>query len=455
MKRIGRIGSILLIVGLFVWGLPTTYAAAAQSQYTLKECIDVALQKNVGIIQAQNSYQSAKYSLLDAWGNALPKASLSARYDFGKALRPQANRQFDSTGRPYYVYYPDPGSKSYSTGIDLSMTLFDGGATWLKIRQSNQTKRSSFNALSETMLTTVYNVKSAYYSLVETIMLRKVQEDALARSKKQLEVTTSKYELGSASLSEKLKAQVTVANDSVVLLTRENAIRSAEFALNLLLNRDVALPIVPADTLGNVAFDESLDACMQTALEKNPGLKRSEADFDASRTGVSLAQSSWLPTVSANLGWGWRTSKGKVFDSSMTVLTPFTIVSGDYSFGISARYSLFDGFLKKTTYSKAKLGEANQRESYDAARNTLISDVRQAYLDIQTARLQYQASQLAEQSAQEDMKLQSERYRLGASSILELLDAQYSLTNSQSVRIHALYQLNTALASMAKAMGRM
>jgi outer membrane protein TolC len=85
----------------------------------------------------------------------------------------------------------------------------------------------------------------------------------------------------------------------------------------------------------------------------------------------------------------------------------------------------------------------------------LISEVRQAYLDIQTARLQHQAAQLAEQSAQEDMKLQSERYRLGASSILELLDAQYSLTNAQYLRIQSLYQLNLAVASMAKAMGRM
>jgi hypothetical protein len=63
MKRIGRIGSILLFVGLFAWGLPTTNAATAQSQYTLKECIDVALQKNVGIIQAKSSYQTASASL--------------------------------------------------------------------------------------------------------------------------------------------------------------------------------------------------------------------------------------------------------------------------------------------------------------------------------------------------------------------------------------------------------
>jgi outer membrane protein len=447
MKRIGRIGSILLFVGLFAWGLPTTNAAAGQNEFSLKQCIDLALQKNVGVISAQNNYRSAKYDLWNAWGDALPTASVSAGYGFGKDLRPTYVQQLNT-------YYQDPGSKSYSTGINLSMTLFDGGATWLRIRQSNQRKTAASNAMDGTALATIYNVTQAYYTLVGAAMLRKVQEDALVRSNKQLEVINSKYELGSASLSEKLKAQVTVANDSVALLTRENNIRSAEFVLNLLLNRDATQPIVPSDTLYNVPFDMSIDQCLQTALESNPVLKKSRADYDAAKTQVSIARASWLPSVSARMSWSWSTNDTKRLDT-FGVFQPLKSVGRAYSFGVSASYAIFDGFRKNTTYSQARLSETNQRESFGAARNQLISDVRQAFLNIQTARLQHQAAQLAEQSAQEDMKLQSERYRLGASSILELLDAQYSLTNSQYLRIQALYQLNLALASMAKAMGRM
>jgi outer membrane protein len=447
MKRIGRIGSILLFVGLIVWGLPTTSAVAGQNEFSLKQCIDLALQKNVGVISAQNGCRSAKYDLLNAWGDALPSASVSAGYGFGKDLRPTYVKQLNT-------YYQDPGSKSYSTGINLSMTLFDGGATWLRIRQSNQRKRSASNAMNETALTTIYNVTQAYHTLVEAAMLRKVQEEALIRSNKQLEVINSKYGLGSASLSEKLKAQVTVANDSVALLTRENSIRSAEFSLNLLLNRDVTLPIIPSDTLVNVPFDLSLDQCIQVALENNPALKKSRADYDAAKTQVSIARASWLPSVSARMSWSWSTTDTKRLDT-LGVFQPLTDVGRSYSFGISASYAIFDGFQKKTSYSQARLSETNQRESYSAAQNQLISDVRQAFLNIQTARLQNQAAQLAEQSAQEDMKLQSERYRLGASSILELLDAQYSLTNAQYSRIQSLFQLNLAVASMAKAMGKM
>lgn len=441
MERIGRIGSILLFVGLFVWGLPTTNAAAAQNQFSLKECIDLALQRNVGVIAAENRYKQSKYNLLDAWADVLPTASASARYSYGRSF-----------GRQYLpdigIYYEDPGTKSYSTGLSLSMTLFDGGSTWFLIKQSALDKTASRNDLRQTIMGTAYSVKQVYYGLVQAVMLKKVQLDALARSKKQLEVTTSKYELGSASLSEKLKAQVIVARDSVSLLQRDNDIKNAEFNLNLLLNRDVTMPIVPSDTLAQVDFAQSLDQCVETALADNPSLKKSDADYQAARVAVWNARSSWAPRVSASLGWGWNSRTASDWFK-------YRYENGSYSFGINLSYSIFDGFRKKTNYSRARLAEATQRESHGADRNNLIYQVKQSYLDIETARLQYQAAQLAEQSAQEDMKLQSERYRLGASSILELLDAQYSLTNAQYLRIQALYQINLAVASMTKAMGRM
>jgi outer membrane protein len=441
MERIGRIGSILLFVGLAIFGGPTTNAVAVQNQFSLKECVDLALQRNVGVISADNRYKQSKYNLLDAWGDVLPTVSTSARYSYG--------RSFGKYYVPEYgIYVEDPGTKSYSTGLSVSMTLFDGGLTWFSIKQSALERTSSRNELRQTIMNTAYSVKQAYYGLVQAVLLKKVQEDALARSKKQLEVTTSKYELGSASLSEKLKAQVNVARDSVTLLQRDNDIKNAEFNLNLLLNRDVTQPVLPIDTLGQVAFTLSLDQCVETALADNPSLKKSDADYSAARVAVWNARSSWVPRVSASLGWGWNSRTASDWFK-------YRYENGSYSFGVNLSYNIFDGFRKKTNYSRARLAEATQRESHDAARNNLVYQVRQAYLDIETARLQYQAAQLAEQSAQEDMKLQSERYRLGASSILELLDAQYSLTNAQYSRIQSLYQLNLAVASMSKAMGRM
>ena len=93
------------------------------------------------------------------------------------------------------------------------------------------------------------------------------------------------------------------------------------------------------------------------------------------------------------------------------------------------------------------------RESYQNDVNTLNSEVRQAYLDYDKSRLQLEVAELGSRSAEEDMKLQQERYRLGASSILELLDAQVSLTQAQSNLVQAYFDLNKAIADLAKATG--
>jgi outer membrane protein len=95
----------------------------------------------------------------------------------------------------------------------------------------------------------------------------------------------------------------------------------------------------------------------------------------------------------------------------------------------------------------------NLSETFEQQRNALMADVRVAHLDFTKSSLQLEVAQLAERSAEEDVRLQEERYRLGASSILELLDAQVSLTNAQYSRVLALFELNRSSASLARSLG--
>ncbi len=431
------IGRVCLVL-IFVLGLTIT---GAGEEFTLQKCIDQALGFNAGVIAAENSLKSAKLDHLETWGYALPSVGVSANYNYSK--------DFGETYNPYTLeYQSDPGTKRYSKGISSSMTLFDGFQTWYRIKSSGLSKGSSNSQLQETLLNTALEVKRAYFGLLGSIMLRKAQADALERSRKQLEVTATRYELGSASLSEKLKAEVTMATDSLGLLERENDIRSAEFGLNLLMDRDPSQPIVPTDQLREIQFNTDLDKCLDVAYNTNPGLAKSKSDWDQSQVSVRLAQGSWLPRVTASIGWGWSSTDGDHWHR-------FIKDEASYSFGIGISYNIFDAFTKKTNYSRAKLGALTARESYDAARKQLSREVHKTYLDIEKSRLQYATAELAERSAQEDYKLQQEKYRLGASSILELLDAQASLTSAQYQMISALYELNVSIATMAAAMGQM
>lgn len=430
---------ITCLTGCLLLILLTPALQGQGGRFTLQQCIDKALQENVNVITAGNNFKSARQDHLEAWGNALPSATTYARYQYNRAFGTQYVPDLG-------IYYQDPGTKSYATGVSLSMTLFDGGRTWFNIKRASELKGSYREQYESARQYMVLQIKQAYYGLLSSIMLKKVQADALARSKKQLEVTTTRYDLGSASLSEKLKQEVNVANDSLALLERENDIRNAEFNLNLLMNRDVSLPLTPVDTLGVVGFGSTVDEALATALRDNPSLKSSKADLSAAKASVRMSQSLWIPSVSAGMSWSWNTREANEW-------LKYKYDNGSYSFGITIGYTLFDAFTKKTSYSRSKLAANSYQERYNNELKSIAQDVRKAYLDIEKSQLQYQTALLAEKSAKEDLKLQEEKYRLGASSILELLDAQYSLTNAQYSRVLALYELNIAVASMAQAMG--
>lgn len=441
MSRCSEGKLLVFILSSLLLIMLVSSAVAQEGRFTLQQCIDKALEQNVDVVKARNAYGSAKQDYLEAWGNALPSVSTSATYRYTRAF----GIKYDPN---LYSYYRDPGSGTYLTGLNFSMRVFDGGRTWLNVKRAGQQKAASAEGLQGSILGTVFNIKQAYYNLVSAIMLKTVQADALARSKKQLEVTTTRYDLGSASLSEKLKQEVNVANDSLTLLERENDIRNAEFSLNLLMNRDVELQLVPVDSLTELNFDMTVDEALKVAIENNPTLRKSKADLSAAKASVKMAQSSWVPTIDANLGWGWSTRDTRDWFT-------YKHENGSYGLSVVISYDLFNSFSKKTDFTRARLSAMSSQEDYKAELKNVAQAVRQSYLDIQKSRLQYETAQLAERSAQEDLKLQEEKYRLGASSILELLDAQYSLTNAQYNMVQALYDLNIAVATMAQAMGRM
>lgn len=430
-----------ITAALFAISTMASEASAQKAQLTLEECIDIALKQNADVISQKNRVETAKWNLWEAWGDVLPSVGASADYTFSKTFGPQFIQLPDTA----YIG-TDPGSKRYSTGLGISFTIFDGGATWLNVRGAAKRKASAKSDYENTVANVAYNTKIAYFNLLTAKMLRDVQEAALKRSKKQLEIVASRYELGSAALSERLKAEVNVARDSLNLLQRENEIRVAEFNLNVLMNRDASIPITTLDTLKPVDLSMSLDDYVSQSLNSNPGIRKLEFDLEDANNSVWIARSRWLPNVSASLGWGWNPDDVNNWFS-------YNYNEASYRFNISISYNLFDAFRKKTQPAKAKLAAVSLEEVLEQQRHALLADVRSAFLDFEKSSLQLEVARLAERSAEEDLRLQQERYRLGASSILELLDAQVSLTDAQYSRVLALFELNRSAAALARTLG--
>lgn len=419
-----------------------TQAATAQVM-TLDQCIDLALKTNgssqYGVPQARDSEHRAGQGVWTAWGDLLPSLSFSQNYGHSKY---PPDSILTSTGQ----WIPSPTSASrWSAGFNLDQTLFDGGANWYAISRSYHSRAGSRANLRGAQNALVLGVKENYFGLLKSQELVSVQEAAVRRAEQFHKTIESKYELGSASLSEVLKAKVELGTAQLELLRRQNDVRTGQAGLNTILNRPVDDPIevaeVTADGPQTPTYEEALDA----ARVESPDLGSARANLGTAKDDIGIARATLLPRL------GWSASRSFASNESGDL---YQSSSGTWNMGIGLSYNIFSSFHQKTAISNARVSLKYARETEQQTEKAVELAIKQAYLGVDLARESQNVAEQTEASAQEDYNLAQEKYNLGAATILDLLNAQESLTRAQTDRVNALYDHYVAVARLSNAMGR-
>jgi len=122
--------------------------------------------------------------------------------------------------------------------------------------------------------------------------------------------------------------------------------------------------------------------------------------------------------------------------------------------GASLNFTLFSGFHRKTAVSNARASVKYAQETLDQTERTVAFSVKQAYLGVDLAAETRNLADQIEVSAQEDFNLAQEKYNLGAATILDLLDAQVSLTRAQNDKVNAMFDYHVAVARLENAIGQ-
>lgn len=414
---------------------------------TLEQCIQRALETNgssaYGLTSAREGYHRAGQGIWSAWGNLLP--SLSHGYNYSYYKFPSTVIFDPTTGQ--FVESPGGSSTSWSTNFSLRQTVFDGGANVYQVAQAYHSRALSAENLRGAENALVFGVKQAYFDLLKAQKLVGVQEAAVRRAEQFHKTIESKYELGSASLSEVLKAKVEVGNAQLLLLQRKNDVQTNAANLNTILNRPVDTPLeladVPAEDPAHLAYAEALEV----ARKESPDMLAAKANVRVAKNEMGIARSTLFPTFS------WNASRNFTPESRDDLLK-FDGDYGTWSVGASLSFALFNAFHWKTAISNASVGLKYAREHERQIETAVDLAVKQAYLGVELANESRRLAEQTEASAQEDFNLAQEKYNLGAATILDLLDAQASLTEAQTARVNALYDQYVAVARLENAIGR-
>jgi len=414
------------------------FSHAQMKSMTLEQAKQVALENNISVVQAQNNIDAAQSSVTAAYGRYLPSLSASGGWNRYQNDRP-------GTDPFFFGGVEIPGASGFSVqndfraNLSLNYTVFDGFSREANLKRASSNAVSTEHQSARARQTVVFQVEQQYLNILRTQQLVKVGEENLKRDRRQLERITESNRVGALSLADVYRQQSQVAVDELALINAQNNHAKANADLIALIGMDVSeeydfsdpsLTALIADAQAEVVGGERprFQGLSQKALMNRPDYMSAEETVRSSESNESGARVGFYPIITAGAGYGISGSEISAVSENKSL-----------SWGINLSWSIFDGFSTSQAVQTAAVTRRNAEVALVQAERNINVEVKKALLDLDAARKQYEVSQKGLVSAKEDLRIQEERYNLGAGTLLDLLTASAGYVNAEANTVNTTY----------------
>ncbi len=402
---------------------------------TLDQAIQIALERNISVVTAQNTLQAQQSAVTAAYGSLLPSVSTSGSWQ-------RAQRETQTSYIPGFGNLPIPQStttNSFNTSLSTSVLLFNGFANAGNVKRATANAVSAEHALDRARQGVVYQIQSLYLNLLRNEQLLRVSQDNLKRSQRQLEQIKEANRVGSRSLADVYRQQVQVANDELALIQAQNNYDKAKadliFALGLNVTdeyefRDPSIKPEADTTEFKAVLDRYKDyrSLVSEALTARPDYLSAIETVNAASSAVTVARGAHFPSVSAFVSYGLNSSEIDKLRDNRNLL-----------WGLNISFPLFNGWQTTNQVQQAKINLRNAEEQLSQAERQVQVDIKKSLLDLEAAQKQVQVTTESVISATEDRRIAEEKYNLGAGTLLDLLTANANYTLALSNKVNAAY----------------
>lgn len=445
---------VIITASAVVLSLATARAAAAQEpvrSISLTEATTLSLQGQPGMVQARQDARVADAQQRAANAAFLP--SLSSTVTSNKSGGSRVN-QF---GVPVTVasYF------STSVGLSLNWDLFTGFRRGANRRSANATSAQRDATVSRTQYATILATQQAFFAALANAELVSVAETRLRRADEQLKLTSERLRLGATTRSDSLRARGEYGSAQLALITAQNNLRNSQASLA----RQVQVEGLVTPTADSSLFSRlaplDTQSLMREALANAPSVREADASVVAARAQKNANRSNYLPTFSLTGGYTW--AAGNPFTAADTskhtpaipaTVSPFSgTYAGGWSIGIRGTYTIFNNLTRETNLITADANEVSAQARLRDARLSVSTSLTQYIAALNAAAAKIDVATVTVAADEEDLRMQRERYRLGAATILEVLTSQATLDQAQVDLVQARYDYLVARAQIEAVVG--
>lgn len=399
---------------------------------TFSDAVSIALKQNTTVRQALNATAANAAAVRQARLQFLPNLNLNLNngLDVGRNFSQNEGRIVEQT------------TQSLNTGVSSSVTIFDGFRNVANLNAAKAAEQAGEQDLARSRQTVVFTVASNFLSLVAQQEQLRVQEENLAALELQERQIKVFVDAGARPISDLYSQQAATANAKLSVVNARRALELAKVDLIQTLQLDPAgtydfiAPDVTATEAAATSRIHDLGALVAQAYQKRMDLDAQEARVEAAEQGARASGSGKWPTISLSAGYntGFNSATDQPFAEQLNERR-----GGSLSVGVSI--PLFDRGATSVAEQRARIQEDNARIELEKQRRQVALEVRRAYLDHQAAQEQLKAARAQKEAADQAVKATQERYRVGASTLVELTQARASQVQAAGSLVNARYTL--------------
>jgi outer membrane protein len=459
----------------------------------LEEAVELALRYNRAYRQITNDRGVAQWGVRSAYSELfLPSLTAGLGFNFRGAgsqtfLTEEFTQESNTLGSDY--------------GLTLNWQL--SGTTLTQPGLARAELRATDAAIQGAEVSLRAAITQQYLAVLQAEAQVEIVRSQLTRNEEFLRLAQARYQVGQATLLDVRQAEVARGQAEVSLLQAGQGVIVDK--LRLFQQMGVPAPEDPnlvslPDTFPVLPPRWELGDLLRIADQDNPDVAALEAQAAAARSSEKSAKAQWLPSLNFSAGWSgftqeftnpdflvasardqldaqrlecnyansdWLNAGGTALPCSALTLTPereqaiiagnnvfpFSFTTQPFSARLSLSLPIFTQFGRETRVAQASQQADDAREQVDARRLQVRTDVTQAYYGLVAAHQAIGIQETNRVAAQEQLRLATERYRVGSGTFFELLDAQLAAQRAESDYVNAIYAYHRAIATLEAAMG--
>lgn len=447
---------LFLFLWLFMAGLPVL--SAQPLNLSLRDAVTIALKKNRELEVARLEKERSNELVRQAWGDALPTISATARYIRNIELPVTYFPSFQPiiVGGQFQGFQFGPTTpitigldNSVTTTLSISQTLFKG-SVYAGIRATKIADELSKEQFVGAKAKTISEVRKAYYDVLIANEQKKLIEQSISRGMDAHKDSRLLFQQGLAADIDTLRTFLAVENLRPNLIKAANGVEVAKTVLITKMGINKTEQIVLTDSLSYADDGQliSFDEAYTTAISERPEVKQLSLQVKAGDEYVNAAFSDFLPTLTA---FGQVQLQSQFSDKDKVGDTHWP--RSTYV-GLELSLPIFSGFKTTAKVQQAEIEKMQVQTQLENTKEVIRSEIKVTLTNVAEAKKRIDVQRKTVQTAERSYAITRSRRAQGIGSQLELTDSELQLNQAKTNYLQAIYDYLTARVDLEKALGK-